>query len=222
MKLTIAPNLIQKIPGFKIGIITYENITVGASPQMIKGRLQLYQESVAIDLETMPLVDFKKGIQEWRQVFKQLGVDPSKYRPSHEALLRRIGKRQFLTTIHSAADINNFFSIQYGIPIGIYDQHKLNGDIELRLGNETESYEGLNNRDIDGSGKLVTVDQTGPFGSPYVDAKRTAVTEETTSALQVVYLLPSMEAEEASQLLEAISNMFTQVNGGTAQISIEQ
>jgi DNA/RNA-binding domain of Phe-tRNA-synthetase-like protein len=220
LKLTIAPNLLEKITGFKVGIITYENIIVGSSPQMIKGRLQLYQESIAIDLETIPLVDFKKGIKEWRQIFKQLGIDPSKYRPSHEALLRRIGKRQFLSTIHSAADINNFFSIQYGIPIGIYDTAKLNGGIELRLGQEGEVYEGLNNRDIDASGKLVTFDSNGPFGSPYVDAKRTAVTEETTSALQVVYLLPSMDSEESNQLLEAMSSMFTQVNGGDANYSI--
>ncbi|WP_246943644.1 B3/4 domain-containing protein [Bacillus pinisoli] len=222
MKISIDSKLAQTIPGFKIGVITYKNIVVGASPQMIKGRLQLYQESIAIDLDSTPLADFKKGIQEWRQVFKQLGVDPSKYRPSHEALLRRVAKRQFLTTIHSAADINNFFSMQYGIPIGIYDADKLNGDLEIRLGRESESYEGLNNREIDASGKLVSVDQTGPFGSPYVDAKRTAVTEETTSALQIVYLLASMESEEAHELLTAMSNMFTQVNGGIANCSIEQ
>jgi DNA/RNA-binding domain of Phe-tRNA-synthetase-like protein len=222
LKLSIAPALLEKIPGFKVGIITYENIVVGASPQMIKGRLQLYQESIAIDLETSPLTEFRVGITEWRRIFKQLGVDPSKYRPSHEALLRRIGKRQFLSTIHSAADINNFFSIQYGIPIGIYDTDQLSGDLQLRLGKENETYEGLNNRTIDASGKLVTVDQNGPFGSPYVDSKETAVTEETISAIQVVYLLPSMETEEATKLLEAMSTMFTQVNGGVARHSILQ
>ncbi|MFZ3591316.1 B3/4 domain-containing protein [Bacillus sp. DJP31] len=221
MELSISKEITQKIPTFKIGLITYKDITIGSSPQMLKGRLQLFQESIALDLEAMPLTEYV-GVSEWRSVFKWLGMDPSKYRPSHEAIVRRVAKRQFLTTIHSAADINNFFSIQYGIPIGIYDLDKINGDIEIRLGTENEYYDALNNRVIDASGKLVSIDKEGPFGSPYVDSKRTAVTEETTSAFQIVYLRPSMQTEECAKLLHAMSNMFTQINGGSADCSIKQ
>jgi DNA/RNA-binding domain of Phe-tRNA-synthetase-like protein len=221
LKVTIDKEITDKLPTFKIGIIAYKDITISSSPQMIKGRLQLFQESIAIDLETTPLTEYR-GISEWRHVFKQLGIDPSKYKPSHEALLRRVAKRQFLTTIHSGADINNFFSLQYGIPIGIYDKDQLRGDIQVRIGKEDESYDALNNRMIDAHGKLVSIDQEGPFGSPYVDAKRTAVNETTTSALQIVYLLPSMKVDESNELINAIGKMFTQINGGTAHCSIIQ
>jgi DNA/RNA-binding domain of Phe-tRNA-synthetase-like protein len=221
LKLTIDKEITDQIPTFKIGMIRYKDITISSSPQMIKGRLQLFQESIAIDLETTPLAEYQ-GISEWRRVFKQLGIDPSKYRPSHEALLRRVSKRQFLSTIHSAADVNNFFSLQYGIPIGIYDADHLEGDFIVRIGKENESYDALNNRTVDAHGKLVSLDKIGPFGSPYVDAKRTAVTETTTSALQLIYLLPSMEVDEANELINAISKMFTQINGGTAHCSIIQ
>ncbi len=221
MNSSISHEIKKKVPALKIGLITYKDITIGSSPQMLKGRLQLFQESVALDLESMPLTDYI-GVSEWRSVFKGLGMDPSKYRPSHEAILRRVAKRQFLTTIHSAADINNFFSIQYGIPIGIYDLNKIIGDIEIRLGTEHENFDALNNRIIDASGKLVSIDSEGPFGSPYVDSKRTAVTEETTSANQIVYLRPSMQTEECTELLRAMSKMFTQINGGSAVFSIEQ
>ncbi|MBM6616995.1 B3/B4 domain-containing protein [Bacillus suaedaesalsae] len=220
MKVTIDPSVLSKVPDFKIGVIIYEDITVSSSPQMIKGRFQLYQESISFDLEERPLSDYK-GVKEWRSVFKKLGMDPSKYRPSHEALVRRIAKKDFLVTIHSAADINNFFSLQYGIPIGIYDKEKINGDIVIKLGQENEQYEGLNNRNIDANQKLISLDNSGPFGSPFVDSRRTAVTEQTTSAIQIAYLQPSMTSkEEMIALLQAMSKMFTQVNGGTASHKI--
>jgi DNA/RNA-binding domain of Phe-tRNA-synthetase-like protein len=216
LNIRIDQSILDKLPEFKVGIITYKDITISSSPQMIKGRLQLYQESISLDLETMPLADYK-GVSEWRKVFKQLGMDPSKYRPSHEAMLRRIAKRDFVSTIHSAADINNFFSIQYGIPIGIYDLYKVNGDISIKIGGVDDSYDALNNRMIDAFSKIVSTDNQGPFGSPFVDSKRTAVTEETTSALQIVYLKPSIASiSEINELLSAMSKMFTQVNGGTA------
>ena len=60
-------------------------------------------------------------------------------------------------------------------------------------------------------------DEAGPFGSPFVDSKRTAVTEATTSALQVVFLRPSMQKEAATKLVESMGQMFTQVHGGEAE-----
>lgn len=221
MHIRINEIIFEKLPTFKIGMITYEDITVSAAPQMLRGRLQLYQESMAIDLDSKGLTDYQ-GVREWRNVFKVLGMDPSKYRPSHEAMIRRIAKRQFLDSIHSAADINNFFSIQYEIPIGIYDLCKIKGDIEIRMGSDEESYDALNNRIISATGKIVSSDTTGVFGSPFVDSKRTVVTEETKSALQIVYLKPSMSTEEGKNLLQSMSKMFNQVNGGSATFSIIQ
>ena len=54
----------------------------------------------------------------------------------------------------------------------------------------------------------------GPFGSPFVDSLRTAVSEQTVDALQVFFLKPSMSIEDAEQLVAAAGKMFTQVNGG--------
>ncbi|WP_306301349.1 phenylalanine--tRNA ligase beta subunit-related protein [Thalassobacillus sp. C254] len=42
--------------------------------------------------------------------------------------------------INSAVDLNNFFSLQYEIPFGIYNLDQLQDSIILRLGNEGESY----------------------------------------------------------------------------------
>ena len=216
LELNIAPEIGVLLPNFKIGIIEYRDITVGESPQMLKGRLQLCQESIFFELADKELSDFP-GIQEWRQIFKKTGKDPNRYRHSAEALYRRIGKQNYLQSIHSAIDLNNFFSLQYQIPIGIYDKEKLHGHmITIRLGREEEEYRGLNGRSNSLHKLILSSDNEGPFGSPFVDSQRTAVTEETKYAIQIVYLQPSLDQTNGEKMTASLANMFTQIHGGIA------
>lgn len=216
MKVIVADNVTEKLSFAKFGIIVYRDITVGSSPQMLKGRIRLFQESLHLDLEDKEMKDIP-GVAEWRSIFKDTGTDPSRYRPSIEALYRRIKKGQFLEPFNSAVDLNNFFSLKYEIPFGIYDVSKLDGDVTLAVGDDSASYEGLNGREIKLNNMLHTSDGGGPFGSPFVDSRRTAVSEGINSALHVVYFKPSMEVSECEEMLAAISEMFLQVHGGTSE-----
>ena len=219
MEIKVMSELKELIPDFKIGFIQYKDITVGESPQMLKGRLQLFQESIYFELEDKKLADFP-GIQEWRQLFKKTGKDPNRYRHSAEALYRRVHKQNYLQPFNSAIDLNNFFSLQYEIPFGIYDSQKLNGDIMIRLGMEGEEYRGLNSRNNSLHRLILTADESGPFGSPFVDSEKTAVTESTKNAIQIVYLRPSIEQTNAEKMVSSSANMFTQIHGGNANWSI--
>ena len=207
-------NSITKIePSFKIGIIHYTKIIVTSSPQMLKGRLQLFQEQLFFELDDKAVTDFD-GIKEWRALWKKFGADPNRYRPSMEAMYRRIAKQNYITPMHSAVDLNNFFSMQYEIPMGIYDVANIHGNITLTIGNEETTYNGLNGRENKLRNILTLQDDIGPFGSPFVDSVRTAVTENTTEALQVVFLRPSINKEDALKLITSMGAMFTQIHGG--------
>ncbi|MDQ6596266.1 hypothetical protein E2K98_23585 [Bacillus salipaludis] len=219
MEIQLSSSLIEKIPNFKVGVIEYENITVGNSPQMVKGRLQLFQESIYFELENKNVTDLP-GIQEWRSVFKMTGKDPNRYRHSAEALYRRVQKQNYLSPVQSAIDLNNFFSLEYQVPIGIYDQEKLEGPVTIRIGAAGEEYRGLNGRMNSLENLIVSVDQQGPFGSPFVDSDRTPVTVETKQAVQMIYIRPSMDVVNAKQLTESLMNMFIQVHGGDASYRI--
>lgn len=219
MEVQINPKIREILPDFKIGTIHYNNITVSESPQMLKGRLQLFQEQLYFDLEDKDFTDFP-GLLEWQVLWKALGADPSRYRPSAEALFRRIRKQNYLTPVHSGVDMNSFLSLQYEIPLGLYDADKISGDVEIAIGTEQDQYEGINNRINTLSNIIVSKDNEGAFGSPYVDSKRTMVTEQTTNALHLFYLRPSMDRDSALELLTAASNMFTGINGGEADIAV--
>ncbi|WP_066068042.1 B3/B4 domain-containing protein [Neobacillus soli] len=219
MEIQLSSEIIKQIPDFKLGVIEYGNITVGDSPQMLKGRLQLFQESIYFDLENSNVTDLP-GIQEWRGIFKKTGKDPNRYRHSAEALYRRVQKQNYLSSVQSAIDTNNFFSLQYQVPIGIYDQDHLQGSVEIRIGREGEEYIGLNGRKNSLERLIVASDQEGPFGSPFVDSGRSHVSFSTKNALQIIYLRPSTDMENAKKLTESLMNMFTQIHGGDAAFRI--
>ena len=219
MEIHISQELCTLVPNFKVGVIYYRNINVAQSPQMIKGRMQLFQESLYFELEDKNVNELE-GIKEWRQLFKAIGKDPNRYRHSAEALYRRVKKQNYLQPVNSSIDLNNFFSLQYEMPIGIYDLEKLTGDISIRLGNEGEEYLGLNGRPNSLHRLIVSVDKIGPFGSPFVDSERTSVTENTKNALQIVYLRPSLHKDEAEKMVKSLMEMYLQVHGGEGEYNI--
>jgi len=213
MKIQLDSTLFEKIPNLKVGINHYTKITVSESPKMVKGRLQLFQEQLFFDLQDKPITNFP-GIKEWRTLWKLLGADPNRHRHSTEALLRRIKKQNYLDPFNSAVDLNNFFSLQYEFPIGIYDVKNITGDVLISLGKENDGYEGLNSRFNSLTNILTLKDEENPFGSPYVDSTRTAVTKNTTEALQIFFLLPSMDLDEALELTTSCGKMFTNISSG--------
>jgi DNA/RNA-binding domain of Phe-tRNA-synthetase-like protein len=219
LKVTIDETVFNEVPELKIGINYYTKITVSESPQMLKGRLHLFQEHLFFELENKKVQEFP-GIAEWRSIWKAFGADPNRYRHSTEALLRRIAKQNYLKPFHSAVDLNNFFSLQHELPIGIYDVDKLQGDLTISVGTEEVGYEGLNGRFNSLHKILYAQDESGPFGSPFVDSIRTAVTNETTDAIQLFFIGSNINLENATELTEACGKMFTQISGGDVTTQI--
>ena len=209
----------SKIPHFKIGCIIYHNITVSDSPQSFKEKFRSLQKELFKHAQLKEIMDFS-GIKEWRDTFKLAGTDASRYRHSAEALYRRIKKQSFLEPIHSAIDVNNFFSLLYECPLGIYDLNQIEGNITLSIGIDNDSYEGINGRINNMKNIILSKDETGAFGSPYVDSKRTMVTTETKNAIQFIYLRPSLTLEEAIEITATVMKEFLEIHGGQGQYEI--
>lgn len=219
--VSISSQLKEAVTDFKIGVIYYPAIVVSDLPPLIGDRLPLYYENIQLSLNEHPVSEIP-GVKEWRGIFKKAGTDPSRYRPSQEALLRKIKKDGAPHFVNSAVDLLNFFSVQYGIPMGLYDMAKLHSPIQIRIGTDEDHYDGLNGRTMHMKDKIVSADSVGAFGSPIVDSKRTCVTEQTKQALQIVYLRPSMDSDEVRQLITKMAEMFTQVHGGTHELTLIQ
>lgn len=129
-----------------------------------------------------------------RTMYKRIGVDPTKTRPSSEALLRRVRKGDALPRINSLVDVINWCSLETQLPFGLYDADRIVGPVILRRGVTGESYPGIRKDDVHVADRLVLADDLGAFGNPTSDSARTAVTEATTSALVVIFVPAQLEA----------------------------
>ena len=137
-----------------------------------------------------------------RTMYKRVGLDPTKTRPSSEALLRRVRKGDALPRINSLVDVCNWCSLEFQLPYGLYDASRIEGDIELRLGRDGESYPGIRKDDVHVGGRLTLVDRVGPFGNPTSDSARTMVTTSTVSAVVVVFAPVALEAARLDHVLD--------------------
>jgi DNA/RNA-binding domain of Phe-tRNA-synthetase-like protein len=156
-------------------------------------------------------INFIPQVSATRSAYKALGKDPSRYRGSAEALLRRVLSGKGLYQINSVVDINNLVSLESLNPAGTYDLEKITPPIELRIGAAAESYKGIGKDEINIESLPVFADATGPFGSPTSDSERAMVRLETRKVLMVVFSFCGSEGIErwvqrASELLRRYSS----------------
>ena len=122
-----------------------------------------------------------------RTMYKRLGIDPTKTRPSSEALLRRVRRGDALPRINSLVDIINWSSLESQLSFGLYDMAHLRGGVTLRRGRDGEEYAGIRKDAVHVAGRIVLADALGAFGNPTSDSARTMVTSTTVEALVVIY-----------------------------------
>jgi DNA/RNA-binding domain of Phe-tRNA-synthetase-like protein len=136
-----------------------------------------------------------------RTMYKRVGIDPTKTRPSSEALLRRVRKGDELPRINSLVDIMNWCSLESRLPFGLYDLDALRGAVTLRLGQPGEEYAGIRKDTVHGAGRLTLADDAGPFGNPTSDSARAMVTTRTTRVLVVIFAPASIPAATVDRVV---------------------
>jgi len=141
------------------------------------------------------------GIASVRGLFRALGIDPTKTRPSSEALLRRVLKDQGISPVNNVVDIINLCSLRWLLPMGLYDLAEIGGNLRLGLGGSGTGYAGLGKPWVNLEGRPALHDDLGPFGAPTSDSFRTRVHEKTTRILLVVFAPRDPEEEAESGLL---------------------
>ena len=125
-------------------------------------------------------------IKATRTAYKRLGKDPNRYRPSAEALRRRILRDLPLYRIDTLVDLINLVSIRSGYSIGGFDADKIEGDLTLGVGREGELYQGIGRGVLNIAGLPVYRDRVGGIGTPTSDEERTKISMETTSLLMII------------------------------------
>jgi DNA/RNA-binding domain of Phe-tRNA-synthetase-like protein len=202
MPFTLAPELAAIV---RPGVLWLEGATVIDREPRLTAPLAAAEAAV----RTNP----PEEIAAVRTMYKRVGLDPTKTRPSSEALLRRVRRGDPLPRINSMVDVCNWCSLEFQLPYGLYDAARIEGDVQLRIGREGESYPGIRKDDVHVGGRITLADTTGPFGNPTSDSARTMVTTATARALLVVFAPREVDARRLTTVLDTTSRRMTEFTG---------
>ncbi len=169
---------------------------------------------------THEIEDIKKNpaITATREAYKKFGKDPNRYRPSSEALCRRILRDLPLYQIDTLVDLINLVSIRTGYSIGGFDADKIQGDtLTLGIGKANEPYEGIGKGILNIEGLPVYRDSSGGIGTPTSDHERTKIELGTTKFLALINGYSGKDGlPEAVEYMQSLLREFTNSDGGEA------
>lgn len=145
-----------------------------------------------------------------RQLYRDFHIDPTKHRPSSEALWRRLKKKGDFPRVNPFVDLTNLLSLTFQICFGLYDLDRISGGIRLTLGTDSDHYRGIRKDVLRMGGRIILKDNLGAFGNPSSDSLRTAVSGDTKQILQVLFFHPlDPEAESHTRnASRAFDNFF--------------
>ncbi len=198
--------------GLRAGVVLVDGVGVREEPAV-------WDETAAIaarlrDAHAGKVPSAIPGLREARDLYKSYGMDPSRHRPSSEALLRRVLKGGDLYRLGNAVDVCNLASLEFLLPIGMYDLDRVEGDVTIRVGREGEEYPGIRKGPVHLAGRLALFDAAGGFGSPTSDSLRTCVGEGTVRLLAVVMATGGYPPAAMAAHVARLGALFTQYCGG--------
>lgn len=158
------------------------------------------------------------GVAENRTMFHRLGIDPTKTRPSSEALLRRVLKGQPLPEIDPIVDVCNLASLEFQLSLGLYDRAEVRGPVFARLGRKGEGYDGIRKGHVNLSDRPLLADDLGAFGAPTSDSARTQVAAGTNALLVIVYRPLTRPGEDLSSMLARVADLLARWCGATVRL----
>jgi len=218
MEIIIEPIIRQAAPGLKV--VTIEaDVDNSPTPQALIDELQTTADVIKSTYE-LSMINKRPAVAATRKAYKALGKEPNRYRPSSEALCRRIVKDMGLYYINSLVDLINVVSIASGYSIGGFDVDKINGkSLSLGSGKENEDFEAIGRGLLNIAYMPVYRDMTGGVGTPTSDNERTKLDLTTKRLLMCINIYgEEMPMEETVELSKSLLKKYC--NATNLQVKI--
>jgi DNA/RNA-binding domain of Phe-tRNA-synthetase-like protein len=181
---TFPPTVTHRLPGWRLFWADLE-LVQGHDQDLATLRADVASRArSSYKLETLSQHPTVAGI---RKLFRQAGCDPTRYRPSNEALLRRLLKGEEIPVISPLVDLNNCLSAELAVPVCVMDVRELEGPFVFRAGEPGETYESLRGP-FNLEGKPLLVDANGPADTPITGGVRVKARDDTTRVWLVAYM----------------------------------
>ena len=184
--LVIDSRMKELWPAVRVGCLQYQVQVEKKNPELwayLKKEIYKKAKDAIFDYGVNEI----PNIKESRAAYKAFGKDPSRYRVSSEALIRRIGQGKGLYEVNTVVDVNNLISIESGFSVGSYDAARMGEDLVFRIGEAGETYKGIGKEEIKIDALPVLADEQGAIGSSTSDSERAMITEDAQEVLTLIY-----------------------------------
>ena len=213
--LTLSPELKSHCPEYR-GAAVLANVTNTPYSEGLWQEIDSFTQTLRAS-ETADSIKQQPAIAATREAYRRLGKDPSRYRPSAEALRRRLLRGLELYRIDTLVDLINLVSLWTGYSIGGFDADKIQGaDLCLGVGQPNEPFEGIGRGMLNIEGLPVFRDAAGGIGTPTSDNERTKMGLSTRRILAIIngYDGNGQRLHEAASMTQELLERYAEANGG--------
>ena len=184
-QITVSAEIKAKWPQYR-GIAVYATVKNSVYDEGLWSEINEFTEQLRAT-ESTESIKQQRAIVATREAYRACGKDPSRYRPSAEALRRRLLRGLELYRIDTLVDLINLVSLRTGYSIGGFDADKIVGkDLCLGIGREDEPFEGIGRGPLNIACMPVIRDAVGGIGTPTSDHERTKMDIDTTHILAII------------------------------------
>jgi DNA/RNA-binding domain of Phe-tRNA-synthetase-like protein len=191
--------------GVRAACSVISGVAVERSHPVLLGMLRKEEEFFKASFASHSDLLEHPNVAAFRQFYWRLGIDPTKTRPSHEALARRVLHGRRIPSINNIVDIGNMLSLSRLVPIGLYDADKVEAPLSLKMSGGGEYFKPIGGeaREIE-PGSPILVDLRGTVIHIYGhrDSDETKVVEGTRRILAIVYGVPPIGVDYLVSVLE--------------------
>ena len=154
------PDILTRFPNIVCGLLIAKNMTNCPTLDPLRDSYQEEQQIAIKRIGTTPLSELD-SLAAWRLVFRNFGVNPTKYRNASEALLRRLIKKGDIPSINTIVDICNMVSIRYELPVAAFDTLQLSLPITVCFAEGNEDFTPLFSQESEhpDSGEVIFIDK---------------------------------------------------------------
>lgn len=157
-------------------------------------------------------------VRAYRDFYWKIGIDPTKIRPSGEALRRRVMRGNKFPRINEIVDIGNIASIETLVPIGIYDRDKIVGNLHIIISKGNEEFFDLGSKKVEklDKGIPILVDDEGKVLHvyPHRDSIITSVTSDTKNVVIVGAGVPNVGEDLVKRAVDNVVDLLEKFCSG--------
>jgi len=205
-----------QFPNLVIGVGLINGVCIEKNNQQLCHLKKIVYEEVDGRFEIDRLKE-DMTVRAYRDFYWKLDIDPTKTRPSGEALLRRVLHGEELPNISTAVDAYNLASMKTIIPISGFDLYRIAPPFQVRFAKENETFTGIGMKTpiLLKRNMLVLADEKQVLCIyPYRDCDYTKITLQTRNVALVGYGVPGTTSSQIKEAVEMALSFISKVAGG--------